>query len=454
MSSAGNLKEQLEQYVKRVKDFHESCRDNEAKTKQSLIAPLFTILGYDVTDPRVCDPEYKAKFDKKVRSKQPVDWAFSISGSLVFLVEAKAVGKKIDRYDEQLGDYFAKEQGAVKLGVLTTGVHWSFFTDLDKENLMDSEPFLKWDVLKGPIPFEFLTGILQRDKFDPTNIKPFAKSRHRHNLLVDELTRLFEPSPEFVRLAIQNFEDRHLVAAVIEEWKPILAGAIHEWAEQQRLTTALVGQQISVGPSNLVGKPGGIHEVQTVEPSSKKEIVYRVWVEDKSMSPERCLEVVGNRVHWTNTLGRIRWLFSQWKLGRHLPACARTEKPPGEEWYTEFWQPMRSEPNGLFAGKPAGGAWVSKRFRGICLSLVVHNHASCIDLGFEKEDRAERRDKAVKLLPALKDAYKFHDTPKAALVRFPVLDKGIVDRERWPEIREKLKLLGENIYNALSESDV
>jgi hypothetical protein len=41
------MKEQLEQYVKRVKERHVDGRGNEQATKQSLTVPLFEILGYD-----------------------------------------------------------------------------------------------------------------------------------------------------------------------------------------------------------------------------------------------------------------------------------------------------------------------------------------------------------------------------------------------------------------------
>ena len=125
---------------------------------------------------------------------------------------------------------------------MTNGVQWRFFTDLVNVNKMDTEPFLEWDVLKDPIPYDFLT-ILQRDKFNPELITTFAKLKRRQSVLVAEVTRLLEPSDEFVRLAIQNkemlFENRNLNAKVIAEWKPILASAIQEWAQQQRLTDAL-----------------------------------------------------------------------------------------------------------------------------------------------------------------------------------------------------------------------
>lgn len=238
MSSAANMREQLERYAKTVKERWESCSDNEAATGASLILPVFAILGYDVADPRECKPQYKADFGKG-RSKQPVDWAFCVNDCLAFLVEAKAAGKKIDRHDGQLRDYYAKGQPEVKLGILTTGVQWRFFTDLVAEHVMDKEPFLAWDVLNDAIPYDILT-ILHRAEFKPELIKAFARRKRRQSVLVAELTRLLEPSDEFVKLAIQNkemlFENRNLNARVIAEWKPILASAIQEWAQQQRLT--------------------------------------------------------------------------------------------------------------------------------------------------------------------------------------------------------------------------
>ncbi|HVJ89054.1 MAG TPA: hypothetical protein VM580_04565, partial [Labilithrix sp.] len=85
----------------------------------SLIGPFFSLLGYDLTDPRECVPEYKADFGKS-RSSKPIDWGFKIGGAFAFFVEAKEVGRKLVGFDEQLADYFAKDP-SVKLGVLTNG---------------------------------------------------------------------------------------------------------------------------------------------------------------------------------------------------------------------------------------------------------------------------------------------------------------------------------------------
>jgi hypothetical protein len=60
--------------------------------------------------------------------------------------------------------YFAKEP-AVKLGILTNGIQWQFYTDLDNVHVMDREPFLIWTVLQDePIPLDLLTH-MQKSQF-------------------------------------------------------------------------------------------------------------------------------------------------------------------------------------------------------------------------------------------------------------------------------------------------
>jgi hypothetical protein len=236
------VKEQLEQFVKQVKERYEDCRGNEQATKQSLIAPLFSILGYDMADPRECKPEYKADFGKGQKASTPVDWAFLSGEIFSFFVEAKEVGAKLKKYAEQLGMYFGKGQPHAKLGIYTNGLEWQFYTDLDTSNVMDKEPFLTWQVLDGEIPLDFLT-ILQKSQYNPQLVRAFAERKHHQSLLVAELNYLLEPSPEFIRLAVKNpdrpIETGTLTQARIEAWKPILASVIQEWAKQYTLTMAL-----------------------------------------------------------------------------------------------------------------------------------------------------------------------------------------------------------------------
>ncbi|HEX3869348.1 MAG TPA: type I restriction endonuclease [Pirellulales bacterium] len=229
--------EAVSTYVKRVRELADHVKGNEQATKKSLVEPLFTLLGYDLTDPRECVPEYREDFGKN-RSVKPVDYAFFQNGSAIFFVEAKEVSKKLTGYDEQLGDYFAKSAGA-KIGILTNGVTWRFFSDIEHDNIMDKRPFVEWHVLNDePAPWDFLN-LLQKQKYSPELIRTFAERQRKQNLLVEELARLLEPAPEFVRLAVERIETRNLTAAVVESWKPVLKAAIVEWAKQQRLSSAL-----------------------------------------------------------------------------------------------------------------------------------------------------------------------------------------------------------------------
>lgn len=233
------MREKIAMYTKRVKELAEHCSGNEQATKKSLIEPLLTVLGYDVTDPRECVPEHREDFGKN-RSVKPVDYAFIKDGSPIFFVEAKQVDRRLSGYDEQLGDYFAKAPSA-KLGILTNGIHWRFFTDLENENVMDKKPFVDWSVLsEEPPPCDFLI-LLQKSQYNAELIRTLAQRQYQQNLLVEELSRLLEPAPEFTKLAIAKIETRNLTAAVVDSWKPVLKAAIAEWAKQQRLSSVLGG---------------------------------------------------------------------------------------------------------------------------------------------------------------------------------------------------------------------
>ncbi|MCG9133926.1 hypothetical protein J5I95_19870 [Candidatus Poribacteria bacterium] len=49
--------------------------------------------------------------------------------------------------------------------------------------------------------------------------------------------------------------------------------------------------------------------------------------------------------------------------------------------------------------------------------------------------------------------YEYDDSPKETKVVFLILDKGKKNRDDWDEIREKLVVMGTDIYNKIRESD-
>ncbi len=115
----------------------------EEATKTALVLPFLQALGYDIFNPSEVVPEYTADYGLKANEK--VDYALIKDGSPVILIECKRIGDPLDvSRASQLARYFAMSDA--KIGILTDGVIYKFFSDLDADNTMDAVPFLEIDV--------------------------------------------------------------------------------------------------------------------------------------------------------------------------------------------------------------------------------------------------------------------------------------------------------------------
>ena len=295
----------------------EHVRGNEQATRSSLIGPLFTLLGYDLTDPRQCIPEYKVDFGRE-RSVKPIDWAFLQGGNPLFFVEAKEAGRKLAGFDEQLADYFAKAPEA-KLGILTNGVQWRFFTDLANTHVMDKEPFVKWDVLSDEQPpIEFLT-ILQKSEYNQGLLRTFAQRTLHQNLLIGELTRLLEPSPEFTKLAIANIETRNLVSSVVDSWKPVVANAISEWAKQRVLSSVIASQNKPVSAQDAAPPSSPVDKNSPKVNTTKEELDAFATIQ-RLLGPERTVAYEDTNSYFKIYVkDRPTWVMCRLQLDRRRP---------------------------------------------------------------------------------------------------------------------------------------
>lgn len=110
----------------------------EEAVKQALILPFLSLLEYDVYNPSELVPEYKAGW---VKGAEKVDYAVCIAGKLAMLIEAKGPDEVLSNYDAQLAKYF-NSTPEVKFALITNGIHYKFFTDLQEKNILDKQPFL------------------------------------------------------------------------------------------------------------------------------------------------------------------------------------------------------------------------------------------------------------------------------------------------------------------------
>ena len=121
----------------------EGNMETEEATKHALVLPFIGALGYDVFDPVQVVPEYVA--DVAGLKGEKVDYALMRDGIPAALIECKQADAELSsRHLAQLSRYFTSTDA--KIGVLTNGIVYQFFTDLVEPNRMDETPFMVLDL--------------------------------------------------------------------------------------------------------------------------------------------------------------------------------------------------------------------------------------------------------------------------------------------------------------------
>ena len=197
----------------------------EEATKTSLIMPFFQTLGYDVFNPNEFTPEYIA--DVEIKKGEKVDYAIFLNEEISILIEAKAVTEKLEKHDSQLFRYFGTTKA--KFAILTNGIIYKFYTDLEKPNVMDTTPFLEINMedLKN-------NDIQQLQKFKKENYDTESILSTASDLkYVGLIKKIFKeeitsPSDEFVKLLLnEGVYDGVKNSKVIEKFKPLIKKALN-----------------------------------------------------------------------------------------------------------------------------------------------------------------------------------------------------------------------------------
>ncbi len=115
----------------------------EESVKNALVMPFLQTLGYDVFNPFEVIPEFTCDIGTKKGEK--IDYAIQKDGNPVILIECKHWSQDLNLHDNQLLRYF--HVSSAKFGILTNGIVYKFYTDLEHENKMDERPFLEVNML-------------------------------------------------------------------------------------------------------------------------------------------------------------------------------------------------------------------------------------------------------------------------------------------------------------------
>ena len=169
----------------------------EEATKHAILMPFMAILGYNVFDPTEVTPELCA--DVGIKKGEKVDYAILRDGKPIILFECKHHAAELGKvHASQLYRYFTVTEA--RFGVLTNGLVYWFYTDLEAPNKMDAKPFFEFNLLDIKESAVEELKKFSKSSFDLdfilTTASELKYTREIKRLLLEQM---HEPTDDFVR---------------------------------------------------------------------------------------------------------------------------------------------------------------------------------------------------------------------------------------------------------------
>lgn len=188
--------------------------------------PFIQALGYDIFDPEEVIPEFTA--DLGIEKGEKADYAICHEGEPAILIECKSCRDElcIDN-GSQLFRYFHATEA--RFGVLTNGIVYKFYTDLEAPNKMDLRPFMEINLREfDKIDFNELVKF-SKANFDEASIRDRADvlkcAASIRNVIKNELNN---PSEELIRLVFKKMDcgGNFFTEKVKEKISPLVKSAL------------------------------------------------------------------------------------------------------------------------------------------------------------------------------------------------------------------------------------
>ena len=237
-----DFKDIMLQLSERVGKLKDSLSTEEA-TKTALVLPFIQALGYDVFNPLEVVPEYTCDIGTKRGEK--IDYAILQDGKPIVLIECKHCKDDLSVHEGQLLRYFHVSHS--KFGILTNGINFRFYTDIDTPNKMDEKPFLDINMLDLR---ENQVAELKRFHKSYFNVESILESASELKY-TSELKNLFakefvSPSPDFVRYFAKQIYDGVITAKVLEVFTELTKKSLSGYLTDrftERLKSAIKTQE-------------------------------------------------------------------------------------------------------------------------------------------------------------------------------------------------------------------
>lgn len=217
-----DFKDVIKQLSERVEKLKDSLQTEEA-TKNAFIMPMISALGYDVFNPMEVVPEYTCDIGTKKGEK--IDYAIVKDGDPIILIECKHCEENLNLHDNQLLRYFNVSKA--KFGVLTNGIIYRFYTDLEQKNIMDDKPFLEIDLFDIRDNQVDELKKFHKSYFDVDNIMSSANELKYMNELKSVVASEFSnPSVEFVKMFASRVYEGKMMPKIIDQFTLLVKKSI------------------------------------------------------------------------------------------------------------------------------------------------------------------------------------------------------------------------------------
>ena len=134
-----SLTDTLENVRERIRQHEQLLRENETRTRRSLIDPVLDALGWDTEDPSSVIHEYQVGNGR-------ADYALANQGKPMVALEAKRLGEKLETHTAQMVTY-ANITGIPYCG-MTDGNVWELYDVFDQKPL-DEKKILSVSIADG-----------------------------------------------------------------------------------------------------------------------------------------------------------------------------------------------------------------------------------------------------------------------------------------------------------------
>lgn len=245
-----NFEEKLKSLAAKAENVAAALETEEA-TKNALVMPFIAALGYDVFDPSEVVPEFTA--DVGIKRGEKVDYAIKRGDDIVMLIEAKRVQEELCiSHSSQLFRYFTTTKA--RIGVLTNGVVYRFFSDLEEPNRMDDKPFLELNLLSMRDSLIHEVNKLSKASFDLEDMLEAASDlKYMREIRATLEGQLEEPDDEFVRFFFQQANPKgRFVPSAKAQFSRLVKRTLTQFISDKvadRLRSALAREDASAEPS-------------------------------------------------------------------------------------------------------------------------------------------------------------------------------------------------------------